>query len=106
MLENWGLTVFGGEKSPSLFGTVTGHDLLGDGSSVVTSMVRRSINGMVITASGSQYILGDVNKAYLEAVPDARKLLLDKLKDMDHKNEDPRLHDWRYVGQGRMVAFN
>jgi hypothetical protein len=59
-----------------LHGYVTGHPRCGDGKEITTSLVVSRTGDKVLTKSGSEYELGNVNAAYEALYPDARERLL------------------------------
>jgi hypothetical protein len=90
-LENWSFTAKGddGYKAPEqlipcLQGNVFGHSnpKHHDGKFIVTSKLIGKRNGHVVTQSGSEYELGDVDPNYEKAFPNARARLMVQLKDV------------------------
>jgi hypothetical protein len=67
---------------PVLQGFVFGHDKFEDGKHIITSVVIGKRNGKVITKSGSEYVLLDIDPNYEKAFPNARKIVFDSLKEI------------------------
>jgi hypothetical protein len=86
-LENWCVTPL--EMSPytppecqahGLHGTVYGHPRFFDGDEITTtecaSLRTEGDNVIVITRSGSEYLLGQVDPGYEKAYPNARERVI------------------------------
>lgn len=88
-LENWSFTAKGndGFKAPEqlipcLQGNVFGHSnpKNHDGKFIATSRLMGKRNGRVVTQTGSEYELGEVDPNYEKAFPNARERLFTQLK--------------------------
>jgi hypothetical protein len=53
----------------SIHGAVTGHPHFDDGAKITTSRIVEANGRIVMTQSGSTYILGDVDPGYLAYLP-------------------------------------
>ena len=62
-----------------LHGFVRGHPRCADGKEVTTSMLCSRAGSKVLTKSGSEYELGNVDAAYESLFPNARQRLLGSL---------------------------
>lgn len=102
ILENWGLTVYGKEPRPALFGNAYGHPFHYDGNSIISSMISSVKDGLIITASGTHYMLGETDKSYNKIMNGlARRELFSHIFEGCDINA---LRHWKYVDR-RMVAF-
>jgi len=63
-----------------LHGKVSGHPRCANGKTVTTSLLVSRSGNKVVTKSGSEYELGDVDAAYEALYPNARRRLLDGLR--------------------------
>lgn len=90
-LENWSFTAKGndGFKAPEqlipcLQGNVFGHSnpKNHDGKFIATSRLMGKRNGRVVTQTGSEYELGEVDPNYEKAFPNAKERLLSKLNEI------------------------
>jgi hypothetical protein len=86
-LENW--SVVFSETDPylapelqkiALHGNVYGHPRFDDGSSVTTSTIKELRGELIITNSGSEYELGEVDPEYEKRYPEARQRIFKSLK--------------------------
>jgi len=82
ILNNWGVVYL--SMDPYLAPELRGQALCGireeDGKSITTSrIVGKTIDGCVVTASGSVYSLGTVDPVYEELFPNARERLVNTL---------------------------
>lgn len=81
-IENWAVHSDGSPylapelHSKFLSGEVFGHPCFQDGEFVNTSPIIGTKDGVVITRSGSRYVLGAVKTDYEDAYPGARERLL------------------------------
>jgi hypothetical protein len=82
-LENWSVTCrwdqpyIAPELKTCLQGLVYGHPEFPDGETVTTSIIKEvTVEGHIVTKSGSTYELGEVDPAYELAYPNARQRLL------------------------------
>lgn len=83
VIYNWAVVV-GGEISLYAAPETETQRLVGnlaDGKGVITSPIVGRSGGAIMTKSGSEYIISDVNPAYEEKFPDAKKRLLDSLPE-------------------------
>ena len=71
--------------SPRLQGRVYGHPRIKDGEYVSTSTIIGVKNGLVLTRSGSEYQLGEVDPDYESAFPNAKERLLTDIIDGKEK---------------------
>lgn len=90
-LENWSFTIKERDpytppkaSTPVLQGNVYGHPnpKNHDGKFIVTSRLMGKRNGHVVTQSGSEYELGEVDPNYEKAFPNAKERLFKQLKDV------------------------
>ena len=65
-----------------LAGFVFGDSRRDDGTDITTSRIIGKRNGSVVTRSGSEYELDDVDPKYEELFPDAKNRLLNSLKEI------------------------
>jgi len=88
-IDNW--SVVNGNSSPynapetqwqALSGNITGHPKLGKLDGITTSRIVGWSLGMVLTKSGTNYELGEVDPAYELLFPNARERLMNSLKDI------------------------
>ncbi len=86
-LENWSviLNQFGPYEAPEqhsaqLRGNVFNHPRFEDGEVVITSLIVKEKNGMIVTHSGSHYTLGEVDAEYERLYPDAKNRLIKSLR--------------------------
>lgn len=86
-LENWSIGIGGDdiylapELQPKyLHGLVYGHPKFNDGEEINTSSIVRidKDREMVLTYSGSEYVLGDIDPEYEKQFPDAKNTLFKK----------------------------
>jgi len=70
-LKNWSV-VFGS----NLHGIVFGHPKFENGTEITTSKIVGTREGLILTYSGSEYQLEDVDPEYEKAFPNARQRLL------------------------------
>jgi hypothetical protein len=77
-LKNWWIT------NQCLEGNVYGHPngKHHDGKFIITSKLIGKRNNLVVTQSGSEYELGEVDSNYEKAFPNAKELLFSQLKDV------------------------
>ena len=81
-LENWALlSDADGFKAPELVlyrfrGKVYNHPRFNDGSGIVTTAIESYKNGIFVTASGSEYTLGEVNPEYEALYPGALERII------------------------------
>ncbi len=78
-LQNWSLvSIYDNPYLPpelqtkGLHGLVYGHPNHKDGTEVTTSAFLFMFNGLALTASGSEYQLGEIDPVYEEMFPNAR----------------------------------
>jgi hypothetical protein len=90
-LKNWSFTIRGSDpyKAPEqcipvLQGNVYGHSnpKHHDGKFITTSKLVGKRNGLVVTQSGSEYELGDVDPNYDKLYPNAKERLFAQLKEV------------------------
>ena len=67
-----------------LHGKVTGHPRKTDGKIISTSRIVGKRNDLVVTGSGSEYDLGEIDPEYVKAYPSAKEA---KAKLMDALSE-------------------
>lgn len=72
---------------PRLAGNVYGHPNFEDGTAVTTSRIVGKRDGKVITGSGSEYELGEVDAEYENLYPDAFNRLMNTLDELDAESE-------------------
>lgn len=82
-LENWSIVQRNPDpyKAPELqrqylHGKIFGHPDYEDGTEITTSAIWAIRDNLIITKSGSEYALGEVDPKYEAAFPDARNRLL------------------------------
>lgn len=78
-IENWAVVSVGNNPyTPlSLQGRVFGHPRFDDGKRITTSsIVGKNSKNEILTASGSSYELGQVDRSYEAKFPDAKNRLL------------------------------
>ncbi len=72
---------------PQLTGDVYGHPRFEDGTGVTTSRIMGKRDGKVITYSGLEYELGEVDAEYEKLYPDAFNRLMNTLDELDAETE-------------------
>ena len=82
-IENWSVLLDATEEYASpdrpflkFSGVVYGHPNIEDGEPIHTSAVMSYTKGMFRTASGAQYILGEINPEYAKEYPNAYSRLV------------------------------
>ncbi len=95
-LQNWSVRSrpWGQFESPEqegscLYGLIVGHSLHRDGREVLTSRLAGRRANCVVTSSGSEYELGEIDPAYERTYPEARQRLLASLEPLERKAEVP-----------------
>jgi len=82
-IENWSI-IFDGKSDPyqapelrhsCVMGKVYNHREFKDGHNIITSTIDKVEKGCIITQSGSNYELGEINPKYLETYPNALDVL-------------------------------
>lgn len=63
-----------------LLGNVYAHPLHYDGKNVMTSRIVGEIDGDIVTASGSRYVLGAIDPAYEKLFPGAKDRLITSIR--------------------------
>lgn len=88
-MENWSVCYYPTDPygSPEqctaiLRGQVYGHPRFSEGQNISTSSIVGKIDDKVATASGSVYILGEVDPNYEKLFPNARKRLFESLLEV------------------------
>jgi len=87
-IDNWAVVGRDPYLAPELqtnhlIGTVTNHPAHEDGREVKTSrIVGMEEPDIVITVSGSRYVLGEIDPEYEAEYPNARERLFDSLRRM------------------------
>jgi hypothetical protein len=86
LLENWSIVnINDNPYDPSemiiqaLHGIVYGHYNFQDGSHITTSRIKAYKNGKIVTVSGSEYDLGEIDPEYEALYPNARDRLIKSL---------------------------
>lgn len=82
-IENWGIV----SKHPfvilpAITGLVYGHPKFDDGEDITTSILAGRDGEVVITQSGSRYVLGEVHPEFAKVAPDAKEQLLKALPEI------------------------
>lgn len=89
-LENWSLTSgnHSVESGITYFqGNVYGHPRFVDGFFIHTTRIVNYENGVFETKSGSQYVLGEVDKEYEKLFPNAYQRLVKSAQTISKENE-------------------
>lgn len=88
-LKNWSFGVSGVDRydapemgTPRLAGFVYNHPIQPDGKDIVTSRVVGKRNGLVVTKSGREYELLDVDPVYEKLFPGAKERLMNQLTEI------------------------
>lgn len=92
-IEKWAFATIPDQNNPytppellpsSVCGNVYGHSRFPDGHFVFTSspVGWNEQNGTMVTASGSEYILGEIDPEYEKKFPNAKERFLERLKKM------------------------
>lgn len=78
-LKHWSIWGPPDFSTPILHGNVYGHEEIQDGQTIISSIVIGVKNGKVITKSGSEYELDDVDPNYENIFPNAKERVLQSL---------------------------
>ena len=68
------------QEGSCLYGLIVGHPLHRDGKEVLTSSIAARRADCVVTRSGSEYELGEIDPHYERLYPNARQRLLARLE--------------------------
>ena len=85
-IENWSIIGIGDPylapelRRIRLMGNVYGHLRHYDGKLIITSTIVGELDGDVLTASGSRYVLGSINREYSALYPDAKDRLITSIR--------------------------
>ena len=92
-LEDWSITA---HKDPfrapeltiqRLSGKIYGHPNYEDGDEITTSPISDSNGDKIVTESGSEYELGEVNQVYEALFPNARARLFANFKKEENQEQ-------------------
>lgn len=88
-LKNWAVASKGKDQYtppelwvPVLVGNTYGHPKFPEGHEITTSHIKGKRDGCVVTHSGSEYELLDIDPNYEKLYPDAREKLFSTLPDV------------------------
>ena len=88
-INNWSVCFDGSNpyqapelQVPRLAGSVENHPRLGKRDDILTSAIIGKRNGLVVTKSGSEYELGEVDAGYEKEYPNAKERLMKSLAEV------------------------